>query len=77
MKKIIINGREITTNLGENYSFGNGNNTATMSVRIKRDLRETDREFVERLAKAGYTHITLKLSTTSVRGYYDTYALVK
>lgn len=77
MKKIIINGKEITTNLGGNYSIGNGNSTATMSVRCKKDCHETDEEFVERLANAGYTKITLKYSTTCIRGYYHTYALVK
>lgn len=77
MKKIIINGREITTNLGENYSMGNGNDTATMRVMVKTSFRESDEDFVKRLASYGYTRITLKLATTAVRGYYDTYALVK
>lgn len=77
MKKIIINGKEITTNLGGDYSIGNGNATATMNVFTKRDIYESDEEFVERLAGMGYTHITLKYSTTSIRGYYHTYALAK
>jgi hypothetical protein len=77
MKKIIINGKEITTNLGGNYPISDGNNTATMSVRIKDSINETDEAFVERLASYGYTKITLKYATTRVRGYYNTYALVK
>lgn len=77
MKKIIINGTEIKTNLGSNYPIGDGNDTATMSVRIKKDIWETDEKFVERLAKEGYTTISLKYATTCVRGYYNTYALVK
>lgn len=77
MKKIIINGREITTNLGGNYSVGNGESTATMELKVKTDCRETDEEFVKRLAEKGYTKITLKYATTCVRGYYKTYALVK
>ena len=77
MKKIIINGKEITTNLGGNYSIGNGNSTATMVLKIKTSEQETDEEFVERLAKMGYTKITLKYAITRVRGYYNTYALCK
>lgn len=77
MKKIIINGKEITTNLGGNYSIGDGNDTATMEVKIKTNDQETDEEFVKRLAGMGYTKITLKYATTRVRGYYNTYALVK
>ena len=77
MKKIIINGKEITTNLGGNYSIGNGENTATMVLKIKTSEQETDEEFVKRLAEMGYTKITLKYATTCVRGYYKTYALCK
>ena len=77
MKKIIINGKEITTNLGGNYSIGNGNDTATMVLKIKTSEQETDEEFVKRLAEMGYTKITLKYATTCVRGYYKTYALCK
>lgn len=77
MRKMIIDGREITTNLGENYSIGNGNDTATMRVMIKDSFRESDEDFVKRLASYGYTRITLKLATTAIRGYYSTYALVK
>lgn len=77
MRKIIIDGKEITTNLGGNYSIGDGNNTATMEVMPQLDMRQTDREFVEELAKRGYKRITLKYATTRVRGYYNLYALVK
>ena len=77
MKKIIINGKEITTNLGGNYSIGNGENTKTMELKIKTSDQETDEDFVKRLAGMGYTRITLKYATTRVRGYYNTYALCK
>lgn len=77
MKKMNIDGKEITTNLGSNYSIGDGNNTATMEVILQYDARQTDREFVEELAKRGYKRITLKYATTCVRGYYSLYALVK
>ena len=77
MKKLIIDGKEITTNLGGNYPIGDGNNTATMGVIPQHDARQTDREFVEELAKRGYKRITLKHCTTCVRGYYRLYALVK
>lgn len=77
MKKVIIEGREITTNLGSGpYSIGNGK-SATMTIERKKDLWETDDEFVARLVKKGYTRITLKYETTRVRGYHKTFAMCK
>ncbi len=76
MKKIIINGKEITTNLGGNYSFSDGE-SATMTCEVKLSASESDEDFVKRLAEKGYTRITLKYGTTCVRGYYNTFAMCK
>ena len=76
MKEMIINGKKIKTNLGGNYSIGNGNSTKTKDLMIKKSCFESDEEMLKRLVDLGYTSITFKYGTTSVRGYYSTYALV-
>lgn len=86
MKTIEYNGRQIKTNLGNNYPFCDGNDKATMEMRLpqvvltpgdKYSHRETDTEMFDRLASMGYNRITFYKTTTAVRGYYDTIAFVK
>lgn len=44
---------------------------------FKSNFRENDIDFVNRLKKYGYKKIKLYYVTTSVKGYYDTIAMVK
>lgn len=75
MKKIIINGKEITTNYGENGAdtIVAGNDLPNYRMAIKNSCMESDYEFVERLSKY-YSRIRLAKVTTMVRGIYDTIA---
>lgn len=77
MKTINYNGREIKTNLGENYSITNGNDKKTMRMFLKDDFRETDSEMFKRIAEMGYNKITFYFTTTAVRGYYHIIAFSK
>lgn len=76
MKTINYNGREIKTNLGENYSVCDGNDKKTMKMFLK-EFRETDGEMFKRIAEKGYNKITFYHTTTAVRGYYHTIAFAK
>lgn len=75
MKKITINGKEITTNLGESgaYTIVKGNNLPNYTICIKNSYNESDEEFVERLSKY-YSRIRLARTTTTIRGLYSTFA---
>ena len=86
MKTIEYNGRQIKTNLGGGYPMSDGNDKATMSMRLpdvvlregdKYSHRETDEEMFARLAASGYDRITFYRVTTAVRGFYDIIAFVK
>lgn len=76
MKTVLFNGREIKTNLGDNYSFDAGNGRATMVMKSA-EFTETDCEMFERLAACGYSKIMFFYVTTSVRGYYNLIAYCK
>jgi hypothetical protein len=78
MTKMIINGKEILTNLGESGADAivAGNCLPTRAMVIC-GFRESDREFVERCVRMGYTRVRLARVTTAVRGYYDTIAYCK
>lgn len=76
MKTINYNGREIKTNLGENYSITNGNDKKTMCMFLQ-EFRESDEEMFKRIAEKGYNKITFYHTTTAVRGYYNTIAFAK
>lgn len=77
MKTINYNGREIKTNLGENYSITDGNDKKTMRMFLKDDFRETDSEMFKRIAEKGYNKITFYHTTTRIKGYYHTIAFAK
>lgn len=75
MRKIIINGKEITTNLGESgaNTIVAGNKLPNYYMCLKDSCRETDEEFVERLSHY-YSRIRLAQVTTAIRGLYKTIA---
>lgn len=78
MRTLLVDGRAVKTNLGANeYPLGDGNPTATLKLITKTDSFEPDRDFVLRLAREGYTRITLRRYATRIRGWYDIYALVR
>ena len=87
MKKVTINGREITTNYyAREYSIDSGNGRATMTMCLRRWVlhegekyksMETLKEMFERLVSDGYTKITFFRTTTAVRGLYDYIAYCK
>lgn len=70
-------GKEIKTNINEDYSITKGNGRKTMKLELKKGFRETDEEMLERLIRYGYTTITFYHATTAIRGYYDTIAYCK
>ena len=76
MRKIIVNEKEVITNYGENgmYTVVVGNDLPNYTMELKKDIRETDEEFLERLVEKGYTRIRFALTTTRVRGYYNSIA---
>lgn len=78
MKKIVINGREIRTNLGEpgSETIVPGNNLPNRVMMIA-NFAESDEEFVSRLVEYGYTTIRLAKVSTMVRGIHDTVAYCK
>lgn len=88
MKKILVNGKEITTNYNEqyNYPITNGEKRKTMKMELmewvlregdKYRSKETEKEMLDRLVAKGYTHIAFYRTTTCVRGLYDTIAYCK
>lgn len=66
----------VMTNLGGNYSICDGNYKKTMTMHLKRDCHETDREMFDRL-KHSYKRITFYYVTTRIRGYYEVIAYCK
>lgn len=72
MKTIIIDGKEIRTNLHENYSRLPDSMCAThLPFGMGID------KFFEQKVKEGYTTITFYYTTTCVRGYHEIYAHLK
>lgn len=72
---MVINDKEIVTNLGENgaNTIVAGNNLPNYTICVKNSYSESDEEFVERLSKF-YSRIRLARTTTRIRGIYDTFA---
>ena len=70
MKKVIINGVEVTTNIGGNYSLCDGNGKATMDM-VLVGIRESDMAALERCVKRGYKRVTFYEVTTAVKGYHE------
>lgn len=78
MKTMIIKGKEIKTNYNQegNYTINNEGSYRYSTYYLNYG-KETELEMLERLVEMGYTTITFKRSSTSVRGYYKTYAVVR
>lgn len=79
MKKIMINGVEVTTNYEpfKDYPMGNGERRATMTLIVKKDCHESAKEMLERCVANGYTRVTFYEASTRVRGYHSIYAYAK
>lgn len=86
MKKMTVNGREITTNYGQQYPVVKGNDKKGYRMRsmqwileegAKYRCLEGDRRMLERLADEGWTTIYFAEVTTCVRGYHNVFAYVK
>lgn len=82
----MVNGREITTNYGGNYSFYNGEDKKTMYYEnmqwvledgCKYKSLEGEKKMFQRLVNEGYSRITFYYVTTRIRGYYETIAFCK
>lgn len=76
MKKMIVNGKEITTNYGANYSLWNGEGKDTMVCRRVMPSK-TAWDLLEDFVEEGYTRVTFYETTTCVRGYHQVYAFAK
>lgn len=70
MKKIIVNGKEIKTNIhNANYP------RLKDSMNVKPvPFGMSEEKFLEQLVEEGYTTITFYYMTTRVKGYHNTYA---
>ncbi len=86
MTKMIINGKEITTNYRQEYRLVKGNDRRGYSMAFREWVlddgckyrrMESEREMLERLVDRGYTTIQFAETTTSVRGLHDLFAYVK
>ena len=90
MRKINVNGREITTNFGcqgwNGYPYSNGEDKATMTMCLRKWVlsegdkyvhQESEEEMFNRLVSKGYTRITFYETTTNVKGLHDLIAFCK
>ena len=89
MRKMVVNGREITTNYKEHFDYPmhDGNTGfATMCYEPEQWVlregcqyksKEGEDEMFQRLVNKGYKRITFYRSTTRIRGYYETIAFCK
>lgn len=68
MHKMLVNGKEITTNFREkvNYAIVDGNGNYQGRVQFG----ETEEDALNRLVNKGYTRITFYEVTTAIRGYH-------
>ena len=75
MKKIEINGKEVTTNFGENgmHTLVVGNDLPNYRMELMNDM-ETVQQFLERLVDKGYTRIRFAETSTRIKGYHKTIA---
>lgn len=75
MKKIEINGKEVTTNFGEKgmHTLVVGNDFPNYIMELM-DNRETTKQFFERLVDKGYTRIRFAEISTRIKGYHKTIA---
>lgn len=79
MRKMIINGHEVTTNYEKygSYPMCDGNDKKTMRMMIRENCRESAEEMLERLAGYGYTRITFYETSTRVKGIHNLIAYCK
>ena len=86
MKKIMVNGKEITTNYGQTYRLCKGDSKNGYTIKIRESVltegdmyrhKESDKEMLERLVSLGYTTILFAETSTCIRGYHDLFAYAK
>lgn len=75
MRKIIIDGKEITTNYGEKTmdNLVSGDDLPNYDLCIK-NFRESNEEFFKRLISYGYTRIRFGEVSTRIRGFHNVVA---
>lgn len=75
MRKIIIDGKEITTNYKEKGAerLVEGDNLPNYDMYSK-NFKENNEEFLKRLVKMGYTRIRFAETSTSIRGFHNVIA---
>lgn len=71
--------KDIKTNYApyKTYALCDGNNRKGWAMELKKNCRETDKEFFERLVSYGYTRISFYEVSTRVRGYHEVIAYCK
>lgn len=72
MKKMIVNGKTITTNFGESgaRTIVKGNDLPNYRTEIARRA-ETEEQFLERLVARGYSRIRFAEVATRITGFHD------
>lgn len=78
MRKILVDGKEITTNYGEKTmnNLVSGNDLPNY-VFYRKKHNETSKEFFMRLVSYGYTRIRFGEVSTRIRGFHDVVAYCK
>lgn len=72
--------KEVITNYREDrytYPLCAGEDKEGWYMMLKKDFRESDKDFFERLKRAGWRRISFYEVSTAVRGYHETIAYVK
>lgn len=69
MKKLMVNGKMVTTNIGSDYHLCDGDDKPTMDM-VLVGIHESDREALERCVNRGYTRVTFYEVTTAVKGLH-------
>lgn len=75
MRKIIVDGKEITTNYGEKtmHNLVSGDDLPNYDLCLK-NFRESNEEFFKRLISEGYTRIRFGEISTRIKGFHETIA---
>lgn len=75
MKKILVDGKEITTNFGEKgmSTLVTGDDLPNYELYIK-NFKESNDQFLKRLVSQGYTRIRFAEVATRIKNYHDVVA---
>lgn len=75
MRKIMVDGKEITTNYGERgaSTLVTGDDLPNYELFVK-DFKESTEQFLKRLVSYGYTRIRFAEVSTRIRNFHDVVA---